>query len=102
MSIVTLLHVITGLAIVIYTGDILRQLIGHKHLLTVVACALVCIGAFGEVCHSIQYGASFYELALSAGVALYCALRHRAQLTEPRYPAPNLPPPFDSQTPDKG
>lgn len=80
MSIITLLQVIADVAIVIYTGDMLRQIVGHRHLLTVVACAAVCIGAFGGICQSIHDGSSPYDLALSAGVAIYCAQRHRAMV----------------------
>lgn len=96
MTIITLLHVLAGAAIVIYTGDMLRQIVGHRHLVSVLACALVCVGAFGGICQAIRHGASLYDLALSAGVAIYCALRHRAQSGEPDPFHPTVPAPFDS------
>lgn len=96
MTIITLLHVLAGAAIVIYTGDMLRQIVGHRHLVTVLACALVCIGAFGGICQSLRHGATFYDFALSAGVAIYCALRHRGRPAETGALHPTVPAPFDS------
>jgi len=96
MTIVTLLHVLAGAAIVIYTGDMLRQVVGHRHLMTALACALVCIGAFGGICQAFRYGATFYDFALSAGVAIYCALRHRSLSTQTDLFRPTVPAPLDS------
>lgn len=80
MNVITVLHVIADVAIVIYTGDMLRRVVGHRHLLTVLACAAVCIGAFGGICDAVRGGATVYDLAFSTGVAVYCAQRHRVGL----------------------
>lgn len=77
MNAITLLHIAADLAVILYTGDELRRLAGHRHLLLVLACVLVCAGALGSICDALRYGSTIYGLAFASGVAVYCATRHR-------------------------
>jgi membrane associated rhomboid family serine protease len=83
MNTLTLLQIAANIAVILYTGDELRRIIGHRHLLIVLSCVLVCAGALGGICEAVRHGTTVYNLSLSLGVAIYCAHRHRHRGVQP-------------------
>lgn len=79
MNTVTLLYVAASVAVMLYTGEELRRIIGKHHLLLVLAGVLVCAGSLGGICDAWRNGTTVYNLLLSLGVAIYCGRRHRRQ-----------------------
>lgn len=82
MNAITLLHIAANFAVMLYTGDELRRIAGHRHLVIVLACVLVCAGALGGICDAVHHGSTLSGFAFATGVAIYCATRHRRQLVE--------------------
>lgn len=81
MSILTVMNVVSLVIVIGVAGEALRRMRGHHEPFRAFVLCAVAVGAFGEVCFTIEHGVpSTWSVVLHIGVALYAALHHRAEI----------------------